>query len=145
VTVPVPTCPVRSSESAGSTSAPRTIVTFGELHAYCLGKPGAAETFPFGADVLVFKVKGKMFALTNIERLPFAVSLKCDPDLAAELRDRYPAVQPGYHLNKRHWNTVEIDGSVPDGELRAWIDASYDLVVRSLPRADREPLLLCGS
>ena len=81
-----------------------------------------------------------MFALTSIEALPLSVSLKCDPDRAVELRDRYPAVQPGYHLNKTHWNTVELDGSVPAWEVRAWIDHSYELVVQSLKRADREAL-----
>src|SRR5690606_21110433 len=97
--------------------------------------------FPFGDEVLVFKVMGKMFALTSIERLPLSVSLKCDPERAVLLRERYPAVQPGYHLNKAHWNTVELDGTVPDGTIRSWIDESYELVVRSLKRADREALL----
>jgi predicted DNA-binding protein (MmcQ/YjbR family) len=116
-------------------------MTFRDLHAYCLALPGAEETFPFGDEVLVFKVRGKMFALTPLERLPFSVSLKCDPDRAAALRDRYPAVQPGYHLNKAHWNTVELDGSIADAEVRAWIDHSYELVVRSLKRAEREALV----
>lgn len=117
-------------------------MTFRELRDHCLAKPGAEETFPFGEAVLVFKVGGKMFALTDVERLPFAVSLKCDPDDAVELRDRYPAVQPGYHLNKAHWNTVEIDGSIPDSEIRRWIDESYELVVRGLTRRDRQALKL---
>lgn len=116
-------------------------MTFRELHEYCLSRPGAQETFPFGESVLVYKVAGKMFALTNIERLPLGVSLKCDPDRAVELRDRYAAVQPGYHLNKVHWNTVELDGSIPDEEIRSWIDESYWLVVAGLKRADREALL----
>ena len=115
-------------------------MTFRELREHCLSKRGAEETFPFGETVLVFKVAGKMFALTGIEALPLSVSLKCDPDRAVELRDRYPAVQPGYHLNKAHWNTVELDGSVPAREVRAWIDHSYELVVQSLKRADRDAL-----
>lgn len=115
-------------------------MTFGELREHCRSKHGAEETFPFGEAVLVFKVMAKMFALTNLERLPLSVSLKCDPDRAAQLRERHPAVQPGYHLNKKHWNTVEIDGSIPDFEIRAWIDESYALVVRGLKRADREAL-----
>lgn len=116
-------------------------MTFRELREHCRSKPGAEATFPFGEEVLVFKVAAKMFALTNLERLPLSVSLKCDPDRAVALRDRYPAVQPGYHLNKTHWNTVEIDGSIPDADIRAWIDDSYALVVQSLKRADREALL----
>ena len=82
-----------------------------------------------------------MFALTSLDALPLRVSLKCDPDRAVELRDRYPEVQPGYHLNKRHWNTVELDGSIPAREVRAWIDHSYELVVQSLKRGDRDALL----
>lgn len=115
-------------------------MTFGDLHDYCLSMAGAEETFPFGESVLVFKVAGKMFALTNIERLPFSVSLKCDPEKAVVLRDRYSAVQPGYHLNKAHWNTVELDQGIPDEEIRAWIDHSYELVVRTLRRAERDAL-----
>jgi predicted DNA-binding protein (MmcQ/YjbR family) len=116
-------------------------MTFRELREHCLSKHGAEETFPFGETVLVFKVAGKMFALTSLDRLPFSVSLKCDPERAVEIRERYPAVQPGYHLNKTHWNTVELDGSVSAAEVRGWIDHSYDLVVKSLRRADREILL----
>jgi predicted DNA-binding protein (MmcQ/YjbR family) len=115
-------------------------VTFRELRDYCLAKPGAAESFPFDETVLVFKVAGRIFALTSIERLPLSVSLKCDPDFAAELRDRYPAVQPGYHLNKKHWNTVDLEAGLPRDEIRAWIDHSYDRVVASLSRADRGAL-----
>lgn len=116
-------------------------MTFGELRDYCASKHGAEETFPFGETVLVFKVAGKMFALTSLDQLPLRVSLKCDPERAVELRERYAAVQPGYHLSKVHWNTVELDGSVPAREVRSWIDDSYDLVVRSLKRAEREALL----
>jgi predicted DNA-binding protein (MmcQ/YjbR family) len=115
-------------------------MTFSELRAYCASKHGAEETFPFGETVLVFKVAGKMFALTSLDQLPLSVSLKCDPERAVELRERYAAVQPGYHLSKVHWNTVELDGSVPAREVKSWIDDSYDLVVKGLKRAERDAL-----
>jgi predicted DNA-binding protein (MmcQ/YjbR family) len=101
---------------------------------YCLQKDGAIEGTPFGPDVLVFKVGRKMFALAALDEVPTTVNLKCDPDLALELRDRYEQVTPGYHMNKRHWNTVEIEAGIPDAELRKMIDHSYDLVARSLPK-----------
>src|SRR5207247_10052687 len=88
-------------------------------------------------DVLDFKVGGKMFALASLDNVPATANLKCDPDLALELRDRYEQVRPGYHMNKKHWNTVEIESGIPEAELRKMIDHSYDLVVRSLPRASR--------
>lgn len=115
-------------------------MTFRALHEHCLSKPGAEETFPFGEDVLVFKVRGKMFALTSLERLPLSVSLKCDPELAEDFRARHGGVRPGYHLDKRHWNTVDLESGVTDAEVRAWIDHSYERVVRGLKRADREAL-----
>ena len=104
---------------------------------YCLTKPDATGGTPFGPDVLVFKVSGKMFALAGLDEVPTTVNLKCDPDLALDLRDRYEQVRPGYHMNKKHWNTVEIDGGVPAVELRRMIDHSYELVVKSLPKAAR--------
>jgi predicted DNA-binding protein (MmcQ/YjbR family) len=104
-----------------------------QFREHCLRKPGASEGTPFGPDVLVFKVGGKMFALAALDEVPARVNLKCDPDLALDLRDRFDQVTPGYHMNKRHWNTVEIESGVPDGELRRMIDHSYELVVRSLP------------
>jgi predicted DNA-binding protein (MmcQ/YjbR family) len=107
---------------------------------YCLKKPGATEGTPFGEDVLVFKVGGKMFALAALDEVPARANLKCDPDLALELRDRYDQVRPGYHMNKKHWNTVEIDSGVPEAELRKMIDHSYELVVQSLPKAKRTSL-----
>lgn len=115
-------------------------MTFKELRDHCLSLPGGEETFPFGEDVLVFKVAGRMFALTAIDRLPLCVSLKCDPDRADELRERYPGVRPGYHMNKRHWNTIELESDIPTHEIRGWIEDSYRLVVRGLRRADREAL-----
>src|SRR6266403_1950103 len=113
-----------------------------ELRDYCLGKSGATESTPFGPDTLVFKVGGKIFAITSLDQIPVRANLKCDPDLALELRDRYEQVRPGYHMNKKHWNTVEIDSGVPEAELRKMIDDSYDLVVRALPKAQRDQLTL---
>jgi predicted DNA-binding protein (MmcQ/YjbR family) len=97
------------------------------LRDYCIAKKDATESFPFGEDTLVFKVNGKIFALANLDGEP-SVNLKCDPDFALELREKYPAVTPGYHMNKKHWNTVILDGSVPDKEVFSWIDHSYKLV-----------------
>jgi predicted DNA-binding protein (MmcQ/YjbR family) len=108
--------------------------------AACTAKPGAAEDYPFGDEVAVFKVAGRMFALVPLGADPANVSLKCEPGLAVSLRDRYPGITPGYHLNKRHWNTVALDGSVPDEEVRELIDHSYDLVVARLTRAQRSQL-----
>jgi len=107
---------------------------------YCLTKPGATEGTPFGEDVLVFKVYGKMFALAALDEVPAKVNLKCDPDLALELRDRYERVRPGYHMNKKHWNTVEIESGIPEAELRRMIDHSYELIVKSLPKTTRAKL-----
>jgi predicted DNA-binding protein (MmcQ/YjbR family) len=109
----------------------------GDFREYCLSKPGATEGTPFGSDVLVFKVGGKVFALAALDDVPTRVNLKCDPDLALDLRDRYEQVQPGYHMNKKHWNTVEIDGGIPAVELRRMIDHSYELVFKGLPKAIR--------
>ncbi len=102
--------------------------------------PGAAEEHPFGERTSVFKVAGKMFALSALGSEPLAVSLKCEPELAEQLRLTYPAIAPGYHLNKRHWNTVTIDGSLPDGTVAAMIEDSYDLVMEGLPRRTQEEL-----
>lgn len=116
----------------------------GTLRAYCLDKPGTEETYPFGEETAVYKVMGKMFALMPVDLPdgePQTISLKCDPELAEILRQTYPAVTPGYHMNKRHWNTITCDGSVPPDELFEWIDNSYRLVVKGLKKADRERLL----
>lgn len=102
-----------------------------------LEKPGAEETTPFGPDVLVYKVAGKMFALTVPDDFPARINLKCDPDRSVVLRDEYSAIAPGYHMNKRHWNTVTLDGSLPSPLVRELIDHSYDLVVASLPKSKR--------
>jgi predicted DNA-binding protein (MmcQ/YjbR family) len=106
-----------------------------EFREYCLSKPSTTEDTPFGPDVLVFKVRGKMFALAALEAVPTTVNLKCDPDLALDLRDRYDQVRPGYHMNKKHWNTVEIESGIPDADLRKMIDHSYDLVIKGLPKS----------
>jgi predicted DNA-binding protein (MmcQ/YjbR family) len=110
------------------------------LRRCCLAQTGAVEDFPFGPDHSVFKVAGKMFALTALQRAPLEVSLKCEPDLAVQLRDSYSAIRAGYHLNKRHWNTVRLDGSIPDQLVRDLIEDSYDLVVSGLPKRTREQL-----
>jgi predicted DNA-binding protein (MmcQ/YjbR family) len=109
-----------------------------QLCEYCLSKPGAEETLPFGPDTLVFKVGGKAFLLTGLERTDLQFNVKCDPDLAVELREEYACVQPGYHMNKKHWNTIVVDGSVSIKKLKEWIDHSYDLVTESLPKKNKE-------
>ena len=105
-----------------------------EFREYCLSKPNAAESTPFGEDVLVFKVGGKIFALASLDDIPPRVNLKCDPERALDLRDRYEDVRPGYHMNKKHWNTVELAGRIPERELRGMIDHSYELVATRLPK-----------
>jgi predicted DNA-binding protein (MmcQ/YjbR family) len=111
-----------------------------ELRDHCLSFAGSEETFPFGPETSVFKVAGKMFALSRLESDPLRVSLKCEPELAEQLRVAHPAVLPGYHLNKRHWNTVMIDGSLSHKTLRDMIEDSYDLVVSKLPQTRRRAL-----
>jgi len=105
-----------------------------DFREYCLAKPNASEGTPFGETVLVFKVSGKIFGLLSLDEMPVRANLKCDPDLALELRDRFEQVRPGYHMNKKHWNTVEFE-RLPDAELRRMIDHSYELVVGNLPKA----------
>jgi predicted DNA-binding protein (MmcQ/YjbR family) len=106
---------------------------------YCLGLPAVTEGFPFGETVIVFKVGEKIFALADAE-LFATVNLKCDPEMAIELRERYPAVLPGYHMNKKHWNTIQIDGSIPSKMLLEWTKHSYDLVLASLSAKIRQAL-----
>ncbi len=106
---------------------------------YCLSKPGVTEEMPFGEDVLVFKVKGKIFSLTDINEFD-GINLKCDPLKSLELREKYAGIRPGYHMNKKHWNTVATDGSVPDDKMRYLINHSYELVVAGLPKKHREEL-----
>jgi len=107
-----------------------------------LTKAHVTEGMPFGDTVLVFKVAEKMFALASLDEVPATANLKCDPDWALELRDRYEQVRPGYHMNKKHWNTVELESGIPNAELRKMIDHSYDLVVRSLPKGVRAKFTL---
>lgn len=104
-----------------------------QFREYCLAKKGVEETFPFGEDTLVFKVMGKMFALTSFSDPDFC-NLKCDPERAIELRGEYDAVKPGYHMNKQHWNTVQYNLDLNDKELLKLVDHSYELVVKSLTK-----------
>jgi predicted DNA-binding protein (MmcQ/YjbR family) len=98
------------------------------LREYCLSKPGAEETLPFGPETLVYKVEGKAFLLTGLDSEDLRFNVKCNPEKALELREEYSCVLPGWHMNKKHWNTILVDGSVPWKQLREWIDDSYNLV-----------------
>ena len=104
------------------------------LREYCLNKSGVEETLPFGPDTLVFKVTGKIFLIAGLDEQPLSFNVKCDPDLALELREQYSCVQPGYHMNKKHWNTIIVDGSVSWKLLKEWIDQSYALVSKNQGR-----------
>jgi predicted DNA-binding protein (MmcQ/YjbR family) len=112
-----------------------------DLRDICLSFPGSEETFPFSPGTSVFKVAGKVFALSALDAEPLSVSLKCEPSLAEQLREGHPAIVPGYHLNKRHWNTVTLDGSLGDQMVADMVEDSYDLVVSALPQARRKALL----
>lgn len=114
------------------------------IRTYCLQKKGVSEEFPFGEETLVFKVMGKIFLLMNIVDPDISVNLKCDPELALELRDRYESVQPGYHMNKKHWNTVHYCGEFSIREFYGMIDHSYEVVCKGLPRKLREELETSG-
>ncbi len=111
-----------------------------DIRDFCLAKGEVTESFPFDNETLVFKVKGKMFLLAGINS-PLAMNVKCDPEKAQELREKYPAVQPGYHMNKQHWNTIIIDGSLDDQLIHEWIEDSYYLVASKLPKKDQNFLL----
>jgi predicted DNA-binding protein (MmcQ/YjbR family) len=115
-------------------------MTRDEVMTICLNLPAAEETYPFGDDVAVIKVGGKMFALVPLSEEPGSVNLKCDPARALELREAFTGIRPGYHQNKRHWNSVTLDGSVEDDVVRGLIADSYDLVVAGLPRSVRAEL-----
>lgn len=110
------------------------------LKKYLLGKPQAFEDFPFGPKAAVYKINGRMFALLTENKGAERINLKCEPNQAFILRDIFPAVLPGYHMNKKHWNTVVLDGSIPAGELERMIDHSYALVVKKLKKAERTAL-----
>lgn len=99
-----------------------------QLRDYCLSKPRVEESLPFGPDTLVFKVDGKIFLLTSLDRFPLQFNVKCNPDLAIDLREQYPSITPGFHMNKKHWNTILIDGTLTIQQLRQFIDHSYNLV-----------------
>lgn len=116
------------------------MITRDEVLTMCGELPGTAEDYPFGDDTAVYKVSGKVFALIPLGGEVGRISLKCDPDRAEGLRAEYPAITAGYHLNKRHWNTIDLDGSVPDDEIAELVEHSYDLVVRGLPKYERERL-----
>jgi len=105
-----------------------------QFREYCLSRQGATEETPFGPDTLVFKVGGKIFAIAPLDEVPARANLKCNPDLALELRDRYEQVRPGYHMNKKHWNTIEIETGIPEAEIRKMIDHSYQLVAKNVER-----------
>jgi predicted DNA-binding protein (MmcQ/YjbR family) len=111
-----------------------------DLRKYCLSKSHVEETLPFGPDVLVYKIGGKAFLLCPLDPEGLRFNVKCDPDLAVELREQFTCVYPGYHMNKKHWNTIFIDGSVSIKQLKEWIDHSYDLIVQSLPKKIQDSL-----
>ena len=107
------------------------------VRSYCLKKKGVSESLPFNEDTPVYKVMGKIFLLSNLTP-PISINIKCDPELAVELREKYDSVTPGFHMNKLHWNTVILDGSIPGKYIYEWIDLSYELVVNSLTKKDKE-------
>lgn len=111
-----------------------------ELREYCLSKKGVEESMPFGPDALVLKVMGKVFLITMLEERPVQFNVKCDPEKAIELREQYPCVIPGYHMSKKHWNTVIADGSVTDAQLKKWISDSYLLVISGLTKKQQKEL-----
>ena len=111
------------------------------IREHCLAKPDVTEGFPFGESALVFKTSGRIFAILMIDETPPSINLKCDPVRALELREQYDWVQPGYHMNKKHWNTIILDGSIPSEQIQRMIDHSYQLIVDNLPTAEREQLL----
>lgn len=124
-------------KKSDSTTAIEDLVA---LRDHCLALPGVQEDTPFGPDVLVFKVASKMFALCGLQNVPETVNLKCDPDWALDLRDQYVGIRPGYHMSKKHWNTVTLGEGVPPELVGELVDHSYALVVRGLPKKVREAL-----
>ncbi len=111
-----------------------------ELRDYCIAKKGVEESFPFDSETLVFKVMGKVFLLTGIHSQPLQFNVKCDPEIAIELREKYSCVLPGYHMNKQHWNTVICDGEANLKLIKQWIDDSYQLIANGLPKKLKEEL-----
>jgi predicted DNA-binding protein (MmcQ/YjbR family) len=110
------------------------------LREYCISKSGVEETLPFGPETLVFKVIGKAFLITGFENNPVSFNVKCDPEKAIDLRERYECVKPGWHMNKKHWNTIVVDGSVNIKLVKEWIDHSYELVVSGLSKTEKAKL-----
>lgn len=113
-----------------------------EIREYCLNKQKVTESFPFNETTLVFKVAGKMFALLSLDSTDLSINLKCEPERAVRLREKYPAVQPGYHMNKQHWNTVYVNETIPRKEILQFIDDSYNLIVSKLPKKIKNELNL---
>jgi len=111
-----------------------------KIRSYCLRKKGVTESLPFDEETPVYKVMEKMFLLSNLTP-PVSINIKCDPEIAIKLREKYDAVTPGYHMNKLHWNTVILDGSIPDKYILEWIDLSYKLTINGLPKKEKEILL----
>lgn len=109
-----------------------------QIREYCLKKKGVTEEFPFDEETLVFKVAGKIFLLASLEAIPLQINLKCDPEKSIELREEYESIQPGYHMNKKHWNTIILNGTVPPNRFFEWIDDSYLLVVAGLKKSERK-------
>jgi len=109
-----------------------------QIREHCLKKKGVTEEFPFDEETLVFKVAGKIFLLASLEAIPLQINIKCDPEKAIELREEYNSVLPGYHMNKKHWNTIIIDGTIPTSNLFEWIDDSYSLVIAGLKKSERK-------
>jgi len=117
------------------------IMNIDTIRDFCLSFPGTSESLPFDESTLVFKVMGKIFAITDIDDFE-SISLKCSPEIAQELRERYQCVSPGYHLNKKHWNSIKIDGELSENDIKYWIAYSYQLVVQGLPKKYQDMLLL---
>jgi len=114
-------------------------VNIEEFRNYCLSKKGVTEEFPFDENVLVFKVRGKMFALTDLDLFE-SINLKCDPEMAVTLREEFAGVIPGYHMNKKHWNTIKMDNLIPDHLIFKWIDNSYELVIQNISTKEKKHL-----
>ena len=117
------------------------MINLKKIKEYCFKKPGTFEDFPFDQSTLTFKIVNKMYALANIDSQPLRINLKCDPHLSLDLRQKYEQVIPGYHMNKKHWNTIIIDGVIPDKEIFNLIDLSYNLVFISLKKTERDEIL----
>jgi predicted DNA-binding protein (MmcQ/YjbR family) len=114
------------------------MINIEQIRKHCLKKKEVTEDFPFGEETLVFKVAGKIFLLASLETIPLQINLKCEPEKAIELRETYDSVQPGYHMNKKHWNTIIIDGTISGNKIFEWIDKSYELVVAGLKKSQQK-------